>query len=182
MSYASDVNAEEEDNISRSASNIDEEVYDHETSLESDGDDMESIVGSDEEDEKKYTKEMKEMLTVYERKVRVKSSLAVKADILRLVRRLVLPHEKFVSEGSSMGSFERPDFTDKESWYYVVLDKAGYGSLSPRAMAKIWVTYRKDVAEAFSNHRSNVSGRMKKAFLAGKFVRISLLIACDSMI
>ena len=132
------------------------------------GDDMDSIVGSDDEEETKYTEAVKEMLTMYERKVKIRSSLGVKGDILRFVRRLVIPHVKFICEGSAIGSFERPDFTNKECWQHVVLDKAGYGSISPRGKAKVWVTYRKDIAEAFSNHRSNVTSRMKKAFLAGK--------------
>lgn len=131
-------------------------------------DDMDSIVGSDNEEETKYTEAVKEMLTVYERKVKVRSSIAVKADILRFVRRLVIPQVKFVSEGSALGSFERPDFTDKDCWPNVIMNKSGYGSMSPRGKAKIWVTYRKDVGESFSNHRSNVTARMKKAFLAGE--------------
>ena len=44
-------------------------------------------------------------MTVYERKVKVQSSIAVKADILRILRRLVLPHEKFVTEGSGIWVF-----------------------------------------------------------------------------
>ena len=141
---------------------------DDESELGDDTQDLDSIVGSDEETEVVYTNEIKEMLTVYKRKVRVKVSLGIKADILRLVRKLVIPHEKFVSEGSAIGSFERPNFTNKKSWYYIVLHKAGYNDHSHRAMAKVWVTYQKDVAEAFSNHRSNATSRMKRAFLASK--------------
>lgn len=143
----------------------DDEVTDDEYN---DNDDMGSIIGSDEEEETEYTVAVKEMLTVYERKIKVKSSIAVKADLLRFVRRLVIPQVKFISEGSALGSFERPDFSNKNCWQSVILNKAGYGSMSPRGKAKIWVTYCKDIAEAFSNHRSNVTARMKKAFLAGK--------------
>ena len=130
--------------------------------------DMDSIVGSDGEVETVYTTEVKEMLTVYERKVRVKASLATKGEILRLVRRLVLPCEKFIAEGTHIGSFDRPDFTDKKNWYSVVLNKAGFDNHKPRTLAKVWVTYRKDIAEAFSNHQSYVTVSMKKAFMGGK--------------
>lgn len=144
-------------------------------------DDMASVVGSDDEEETMYTRDVQDMMTVYERNVKVRSSLGVRSDILRFVRRLVIPHVKFTCEGSTVGSFEKPDFTDKDSWYYVVLKKAGYGRLSARNLAKVWVTYRKDVAEAFSNHRSNATARMKKAFLAGEleiFYLIALLMNC----
>ena len=130
--------------------------------------DMDSIVGSDGEVETVYTTEVKDMLTVYERKVRVKASQATKADILRLVRRLVIPCDKFIAEGTHIGSFERPDFTNKKNWYNVVLNKAGFDNHKPRTLAKVWVTYRKDIAEAFSNHRSYTAVSMKKAFMGGK--------------
>ena len=132
--------------------------------------DLDSVLGSDEENETVYSVGVKEMLTVYERKVRIKASVSVKSEILRLVRRLVIPCVKFTTDGNHIGSFERPDFTQKDTWYYVVLSKAGFDNHSPRTLAKVWVTYRKDVAEAFSNHRSYVTACMKKAFMAGKLV------------
>ena len=146
----------------------DEEDEEDKEDEEYEGDEMDSIVGSDDEQLTAYTKDVQDMLTVYERKIRVKASTGTRADILKLVRRVVLPFEKFTSEGTSIGTFERPDFTNQAGWPYIVLKKAGFKDKDPRSMAKIWNTYRKDVSDVFSNHRSNVSVRMKKAFLAGE--------------
>lgn len=136
-------------------------------------DDLASIVGSDDENVTLYTSEVKKMLTVYERGVKVIKSQTVKTEILRLVRKIVIPHEKFITEGSYIGSFERPDFTDKETWYSIVLSEAGYNQHKARTLAKVWVTYRGDVSEVFSNHRSYVTQTMKKAFLLGEYIHTS---------
>ena len=131
-------------------------------------DDLGSIVGSDDENVTLYTSDIKEMLTVYERGVKVIKSQTVKTEILRLVRKIVIPYEKFIVEGSYIGSFEKPDFTDKDTWYSIVLRQAGYNQHKARTLAKVWVTYRGDVSEVFSNHRSYVTQTMKKAFLVGE--------------
>ena len=137
-----------------------------------DDDDLGSVLGSDDENEKMYMSEVKEMLTIYERRVKVVKSQSMKTEILRNVRRLVIPYEKFIAEGSYIGSFERPDFTEQKTWYSMVLQKAGYDKYKPRSLAKVWVTYRSDIAEAFSNHRSYATQSMKRSFLSGKHVML----------
>ena len=151
------------DNDSRSDS-------DHDDS--NDQDDLGSVVGSDDGLGTAYTTQVKEMLTIYERQVKVLKSQTIKAEILRHVRRLVLPCEKFIVEGKYIGSFERPDFTDVETWYAMVLQKAGYDKYKPRSLAKVWVTYRSDISEAFSNHRSYATQTMKTKFLAGEYITL----------
>lgn len=153
--------------MSDNTSETSDAPYEKETDNEWD-DDLASIVGSDEENVTLYTSEVKEMLTVYERGVKVIKSQTVKTEILRLVRKIVIPYEKFVSEGSYIGSFERPDFTDKETWYSIVLHQVGYNQHKARTLAKVWMTYRGDISEVFSNHRSYVTQTMKKAFLVGE--------------
>ena len=168
---------QEEEQVQNYASDDEEsrENHDEHNEEEKDDDSMGSIVGSDGEMETVYTKDVREMMTVYERKVRVKTSLETRADILRLVCRLVLPTEKFTSEGTGIGTFDRPDFTNEASWPYIVLNKAGFNAHGPRTLAKVWNTYRKDIADVFSNHRSNATLRMKKAFLAGKYIPITYI-------
>ena len=151
---------------------------DDDSRQDSDGDDHDdedelgSVVGSDDELGTAYTTQVKEMLTIYERQVKVLKSQTMKAEILRHVRRLVIPCEKFIAEGKYIGSFERPDFTDVETWYAMVLQKAGYDKYKPRSLAKIWVTYRSDISEAFSNHRSYATQTMKTAFLVGEYLAL----------
>ena len=132
--------------------------------------DLESIVDDDSlTQDNEDSPEREQMLIVYDRKIKIKINSTTRTEILKLVRRLVLPHEKFICEGNKLGTFSRPDFRNTKTWYYAVLTNGGYTGLSARGLAKVWVTFRGEIAEAFSNHRSYSSVNMKKAFLRGKY-------------
>lgn len=131
--------------------------------------DSEDSESEDEEDlEQNNIEDLQEMMVVYDRKMMVKASDAMRAGILKVVRRFVVPHEKFICEGDDLGSFNCPDFTDDSSWYYVALTEGGYSDLSPTELAQVWVTYKNEIRDVFSNHKSYCTMIMKQAFLKGE--------------
>ena len=142
----------------------DENEYDHDN--RTDRDDLD--ISDKDNFEQKSSPAINKMMTVYDRKSTIKITTTTKSEILKLVRRLVIPHEKFVHEGDELGSFSRPNFEETSTWYYLVLSKGGFKDCNTRVFAKAWVGLRSDIAEVFSNHRSYSTVNMKKAFLKGE--------------
>ena len=89
--------------------------------------------------------------------------------LTKAVRKLIVPKIKFVGNGKMFGSFEQPDFSHPECWVNKVFSTVpSIDGLSDRKKAEMWMTYRKNVKEQFSLHRSGVTIKIKNKFLNGK--------------
>ena len=86
-----------------------------------------------------------------------------------VLRCTILPKKKFVDEGDQFGRFDKPDFRDEKSWISIMYKKIeGLDMMTDRMKCRIWMTYRKKIKEQFSLHRSAVTLKIQKSFIAGK--------------
>ena len=90
--------------------------------------------------------------------------------LAKVVRKVVLPKMKFVQSGKLFGSFEYPDFTDKDCWVNALYDNIpSMKDASDQMKAEVWMTYKKQIKEQFSLHRSGVTLKIKKNFMDGEY-------------
>ena len=92
--------------------------------------------------------------------------------LTRAVCLVILPKVKFLAGGKGFGSFEQPDFTNPSCWVNKVFDRMPHlKNASDKMKAEIWMTYHSKIKEQFSLHRSGVTLRIKKAFMAGEYLQ-----------
>ena len=81
----------------------------------------------------------------------------------------VMHKVKFVKEGNSFGSFNRPDFTNEKCWETMLWDMMpGIRGLSDRKKCIKWCTYLRAMKKKFSDYKTNLAMKQKKAFLKCK--------------
>ena len=89
--------------------------------------------------------------------------------INRVLRQMVLPKMKFLENTNKFGSFNRPDFTDPNSWVSKLFTKIpALDNATDRMKCQVWITYKAKIKEQFSLHRSSVTLKIKRAMIAGK--------------
>ena len=89
--------------------------------------------------------------------------------INRILRQMVLPKMKFLENTNKFGSFNRPDFTDPNSWVSKLFTKIpALDNATDRMKCQVWITYKAKIKEQFSLHRSSVTLKIKRAMIAGK--------------
>ena len=89
--------------------------------------------------------------------------------INRVLRQMVLPKMKFLDNTNKFGSFNRPDFTDTNSWVSKLFAKIpALDRATDRTKCQVWITYKAKIKEQFGLHRSSVTLKIKRAMIAGK--------------
>lgn len=98
------------------------------------------------------------------------------------VRKVIIPKMKFVKAGQLLGSFECPDFTDEKCWVNALFGNIpNLKSASDRVKGEVWMTYRKNIKEQFSLHRSAVTLRIKDKFLKGKLIVVFVVVNIEML-
>ena len=70
-----------------------------------------------------------------------------------VVRKVLIPRMKFVSERKQFGQFDQPDFSDSNCWVHRVFDQIGsLKHANDSVKAEIWMVYRSKIKEQFSIH------------------------------
>ena len=117
--------------------------------------------GDDEE------KRRRNMLNIYDSTKSFPKSETICNDLIKIIRRSVIPQVKFWNEGDGkFGSDEKPDFTEKNYWGNKMFEQvAGTKFESDGAKAMAWTSYREDLKKVFVGHRSMVTTKMKAAFI-----------------
>ena len=86
-----------------------------------------------------------------------------------VLRCAILPKKKFVDDGEGFGRFNKPDFRNENQWVTILYKKIpSLDMMTDKMKCKVWITYRKKIKEQFSLHRSAVTLKIQKAFIAGK--------------
>ena len=93
-----------------------------------DDDNSESLIDNTQNFEDTTDKDSREkrkqvMLKVYGEGIGHRSSENTLKCINVVVRNTILPKLKFVSSGTRLGSFEKPDFSDEKSWVNILFVK-----------------------------------------------------------
>ena len=86
----------------------------------------------------------------------------------RAIRKLAIPHIKFLETSKGFGSFEKPDFSDEECWVNKIFEFVNMANTTDKRKVSVWMTYRNKVKEQFSLHRSSVTSKVKEKFVKGE--------------
>lgn len=115
--------------------------------------------------------------------VRTQYSKSTMMSLNNAVRKVLIPRMKFVSERKQFGQFDQPDFSDDSCWVHKVFDQLGtLKNANDMVKAEIWMIYRHKIKEQFSIHRANVTNRLKKVVIKGKYLMILFHnFICDNL-
>lgn len=88
------------------------------------------------------------------------------------LRMYILPKVKFVKDNTkNLGSYDKPDFTDRNCWQNVLFSKMGMlANASDGKKARTWMAYKRKLKMEFSNVRAHVTKRIKANFMNGKYI------------
>ena len=107
------------------------------------------------------------MLNIYNSTKSFPKSETICTELIKIIRRSVIPHVKFWNEGDGkFGSDEKPDFTEKNYWGNKMFEQMkGTKFESDGAKSMAWTSYKEDLKKVFQGHRSIVTSKMRAAFI-----------------
>ena len=85
------------------------------------------------------------------------------------LRKVIIPHVKFVQCSKVFGAFDQPDFTSPECWHNKLFGNIpSLCNATDEMKAQVWMTYRAKLKDQFSLHRSGVTLKIKRKFKEGE--------------
>ena len=127
----------------------------------------------DEEEERgrERTKRQMELIKLYSQNTKLNKNDTTLRTLSKSLRKIIIPHVKFVQSSKVFGSFDQPDFTSSDCWQNRLFGNIpSLSNATDEMKAKVWITYRSKLKEQFSLHRSGVTLKIKRKFEEGKLV------------
>lgn len=129
----------------------------------------------DKEQEDRSKRQM-ELIRVYSQGTQLLKNDTTLRTLTKSLRKLIIPHVKFVQCSKVFGSFDQPDFTSADCWQNKLFSNIpSLHNARGEMKAQVWMTYRSKLKEQFSLHRSGVTLKIKRKFEEGKWVSCSEL-------
>lgn len=113
------------------------------------------------------------LLKAYDTEVKDKIQKNTLAALKDVLRRDIIPKVKFVGGSKSLGSFEKPDFTNPDCWQNQLFNKVPQLSRTNELnRVKLWITYKSRMKMEFGNVRGVVTKKIKGLFMESKSTMI----------
>lgn len=141
-------------------------------SIQTDNRQLRNSIGASSRERSDVNGRKMNLISVYGKGNTIRRNDNTMRTLAKVMRKVILPQMKFVQGGKLFGSFEYPDFTDDNCWVNALFENIpSMKNASDTMKAEVWMTYRKQIKEQFSLHRSGVTLKMKKNFMDGEYLQ-----------